>query len=403
MSARLFGAGEKRHIYSPRRSALPAPGRLFPMQSPPAGARRPLLPALQGLRFFAALHVVLLHSLGARWLPGPVRAGVQAGYTSTSLLFVLSGFVLVWVYTDAEGRFRGGRRAFWTARAARVYPLAVASHLLVLPLWVHAHGGAGAWAQGVAAFSGMQGWLPPLANALNAPAWAVTFLLFAYALFPWMAERARALSTRGLAAAMGAAWLLSTLPGALFLLLSEPGETLRTALYTFPLLRLPEFAFGVLLGRWYVARGRPALPAWAAPAALAAWALVIMGVPTPRELLHNGLLAPLQGVLVVGLADGGGALGRALSRRRIQKLGEAGLAVFLLHVPLLGWVQAAGWLPGPSPVASVAVYLGYLLGTVALSLAAMRWLVDPVAARVRRWMERPTSVPLPDASAVHAA
>ncbi|HYJ79647.1 MAG TPA: hypothetical protein VEW03_08615, partial [Longimicrobiaceae bacterium] len=111
-------------------------------------------------------------------------------------------------------------------------------------------------------------------------------------------------------------------------------------------------------------------------------------------------LAPLQAVLVLGLIGGGGALGRALSGRRLQKLGEAGLAIFLLHVPLLAWVQTLGWLPGPSPAANAAVYAGYLVGTVALSLAAMRWLVDPVAARVRRRLAPAVAVsPGPPAAA----
>ncbi|HEX5727144.1 MAG TPA: acyltransferase [Longimicrobiaceae bacterium] len=357
------------------------------MQPSTPGARRSRLPALTGIRFFAAMHVLLLHSLQARWLPGPVRSAVEAGYTSTSLLFILSGFVLVWVYTTPEGGFRGSRPAFWTARVARVYPLTVLSHLLVIPVWVGWNGTRDLWTHAAVALSAQQGWIPPLVNVLNSPAWAVTFLFFAYALFPWMAERVRALPERALVPAMAAAWALCVLPG-VYVLLAMEGVAGRTVLYTFPLLRLPEFVFGVLLGRWFLLRG--ALPARTAArvaaASLGVWAAVILaGGGIPRELLHNGLLAPLQGLLVVALASGGGAVGRFLSTRPLRTLGEAGLAVFLLHVPVLAWFHAAGWIPGPSLLASTAAYVAYVAATLALSLAAMRWVVDPVAARARRW------------------
>ncbi len=85
----------------------------------PSATYRPEIPALTSLRFFAALWVVLFHirEFGL-WRGGitPYRAVVQLGYLGVSFFFVLSGFILVYVYAGREVP----KRLFWQARFARV-------------------------------------------------------------------------------------------------------------------------------------------------------------------------------------------------------------------------------------------------------------------------------------------
>jgi peptidoglycan/LPS O-acetylase OafA/YrhL len=81
---------------------------------PDSGSSRTLrLDSLTGLRFFAALAVVLVHVGGqfatARWL----LTVESYGYAGVSFFFVLSGFVLTWSHREQSA----GR--FWWRRFAR--------------------------------------------------------------------------------------------------------------------------------------------------------------------------------------------------------------------------------------------------------------------------------------------
>lgn len=374
------------------------------MQHLQPGGRRAVLPAVNGLRFIAATHVMLEHTLRAQVLPRPVLAAVGAGYTSVTLLLVLSGFILVYVYSTGDGRMTVPRREFWAARFSRIYPLFVVSQLLVLPLWLRTHGWGETWFPLAVGVSGTQAWFPRLAHVLNTPAWTISMLVLAYAAFPWLLERLRAFPARRLPAAMGVAWAVSVVPGLLF---THAGPAGSRFLFTFPLMRFPEFVFGMLLGRWFLSRPAPGRRASAVMvgSALAGWAAVLAVVErAPRPVVHNGLLAPVFALLLVGLASGGGGwVARFLSIPLLQRLGNAGIAIFLLHLPLVAWIESAGWYPGPTTAASARVYAGYLAVTLVLSIVVTERFVAPVARWARRRFGRPRTPVFVPALAVPAS
>ena len=359
----------------------------LPLSTPAVHLRRPVLPAVDGLRFAAAMHVVLIHSVATRWLPQPVYSAVRAGYTSTSALFILSGFILTWVYAGGDGRLRVPRRAFLVSRLSRLFPLLLLSQLLVLPLWPRTHEALGVWVPLALGLAGVQAWWPRMATVLNTPAWAVSVFCLSYLSFPWLLARFRALPARGLLLALLAAWWLCLLPGIVYHLPGEMTPLGMQTLYTFPLLRLPEFVFGVLLGRWLVMHGPlpPRQAAWAASIGAAGWlGWIAVASRFPIELIHNGLLAPVQGLLIVGLAYGGGVPARVLAWRPLRFLGERSLAIYLLHLPVLVWMQTLGLMPRESRVVSVAAFLVFVALTLAASVVASDWFVDPAS----RWLRR---------------
>ena len=74
----------------------------------------PILP-LTSVRFFAAFYVVLLHSvLWSNHVETSTWMGrfLRTGYTAVGFFFVLSGYILAYVYLDTDKPFN--RRAFWT-------------------------------------------------------------------------------------------------------------------------------------------------------------------------------------------------------------------------------------------------------------------------------------------------
>jgi peptidoglycan/LPS O-acetylase OafA/YrhL len=374
------------------------------------------LDGLTGLRFFAALHVVLFHfgkpCLGTA--PAWLRDWVGAGYSAVGVFFVLSGFVLSWNYLDRGGRMQTGPRAFLAARVARVYPVYLLTFLLSAPFTIAASVADNGWAVatgklavgGLGTLALVQAWVPLLALYWNPPAWSVAVEAVFYALFPGLARGLPRLKPALLPAALGVAWVVGLLPPVLYLLAQPAGAaptdagTWSTALAVIkfnPLMRLPEFVFGVLLG-WAFVRERASgvkRGSGAVLAASGALLLVLAGAAGPRipyPLMHNALLAPASGLLVYGLARGGGALGWVLSRPLLVHLGGASYALYLLQFPVSEVAHALGL---QAPVAVLAFVVG--VGVLA-SVAVHRFVETPFRSKVRRalqpWVDAESAAPV---------
>ncbi|HEU4886072.1 MAG TPA: acyltransferase [Longimicrobium sp.] len=367
----------------------------------PSVPARPPLPTLAGLRFYAAMHIVLLHTLRAGWLPPEVARLTRWGASTASLFFILSGFILTWAYAAPGGGLRVPAREFLWRRLVRLYPAALVCHLIALPLVWESYGPVERWLRAAATAGGLQAFWPAFANSFDSPAWSLSYLALGYLLLPAVLRRTAAWTPRRLLAGMAVLWGAMLLPAAAFVL-AQPADPLwRTALFTFPLARLPEFLFGVLLARLLLARAWPRIPAWVAPAAAA----VLVGtlVLPPAVLFpmnHNGLWAPLHAVLLWSLAVGSaGWMHRVLAADPSRMLGEASLTIYLLHVPLYAWMltlAGAGTVAAWGGAASIAFYALYLALVVVLGLGLDRAL-SRLTSRLRTRAPAPaaTSVVLP--------
>jgi peptidoglycan/LPS O-acetylase OafA/YrhL len=383
------------------------------------------LDALTGLRFLAALHVVLFHFAKPCMDTAPegLRNWVGSGYSAVGVFFVLSGFVLAWNYLDGDGRMETGSRAFWAARVARVYPVYLLTFLLAAPPTIAASVRDNGWmvasvkltVGALGALALLQAWVPRLALYWNPPGWSVSVEAFFYALFPRLARWLPRLRPSLLPVALGAAWVLGLVPPLLYLWLLPDGPgpvdvhfggTWLNGLKFHPLMRLPEFVFGVLLG-WYFVRERDAVAAkkgnGAVLAAVGLALLVAAGVAGPRipyVLMHNALLAPAAGLLVYGLARGGGALGWLLSRPLLVHLGGASYALYLLQFPVGSAAEAlvsvlSPWVDLHSPEALVVLVLAL---AVPASVVVHRYVETPLRSRVRRalqpWVDEEQAAPV---------
>lgn len=380
--------------------ALPAPGGHETTER--VWERPAALPALTGLRFVAALPVVLCHlSLAVPGLFGARVAGVlvAGGYEAVSLFFILSGFILAHSYLGADGTLRGTRRAFYRARFARIYPVYVLAVVLAaLPFaWGHDVRVSAPLAL-LATLTMTQAWLPLVDVAWLGPGWSLSCEALFYALFGLLARRFARVRRLLLVAALW--WLAALAVPALYLLLAPDGRAhtgdwahalwLRAVLYN-PLVRLPEFVLGVALGRLW-ARGarlpRPGVALLLAAGLLPA--LVALSGALPYALAHNGLLDPLFAVLLYALAQGprgaGSWLARALARPGTVLLGEASYALYLIHAPLLATLDHLGLLPlGRGALLAVPVAIGLsVLVYRHLERPARRALLAGVPARRAR-------------------
>ncbi|MFJ4621254.1 acyltransferase family protein [Streptomyces sp. NPDC088812] len=346
--------------------------------TPAAGRDR--LPSLTGLRFWAALLVVLYHlSRQVGPVPGLSEA-VWYGRSGVTFFFVLSGAVLAWTYDGA----RVPARVFLWRRFARVWPLLAVSVGLSVAVW--AVMGRTVPAGAVAAtLLLVHAWFPQpvVFTGGNPAAWSLSDEAWFYLVFPALlavlaGRRARVWAWTA-AAVVGAALVLWPALSGL------PPTTRNWALDYLPLTRSLQFVLGVVAGLALRRGWRPPLPLPVAISLVAGWhlALVPWSNAVPDALWYGPynasqwLSAPLFAALICAAAradlDGRRTgLGGAWTIR----LGHWSFAWYLLHEIVIR-VAVFHW-GKPAPGGGTAVFWA---GVAAVSLA--------LAAMAYRWVERP--------------
>ncbi|MFJ8697125.1 acyltransferase family protein [Streptomyces roseolilacinus] len=364
-----------------RRTARPGP------RPAPDLSGRDRLPSLTGLRFWAALAVVLYHlSRQVGEVPW-ISEATWYGRSGVTFFFVLSGFVLAWTY---DGR-RVPAAVFLWRRFARIWPLLAVT--TALSVAAYAALGTDVSPRAVAAtLLLVNAWLPDpeLLRGGNPAAWSLSDEAWFYLLFPLLVALPWARSARGrlgvavaVCAGVTAVWLCGAV-------IADP--VVRSwALGYFPVTRTLQFLLGVATGL-AVARGwRPPLPPGTAVALVAVWhlALVPWSRAVPDALWYSPyqasqlLSTPLFALLVAAAADAD-LRGRrtGLGGRRAIRLGHWSFAWYLVHeIVIRLWVGTQGRPAGP--VATILVWLLVVAVSLALSAAAYHGVEHPLERRLR--------------------
>ena len=352
--------------------------------------------ALTGMRFFAAISVVLYHFADDplhHW-PSPIFNLVKSGLVAVSFFYVLSGFVLSYSYVGARSVMQGSRRSFWVARLARIYPAYFLAFLLAAPTNI-------VWSLQVNSlrlgllklFSGaipvltlQQAWTPWTAWYWNYPGWSVSVEAFFYLLFPFLVPMVVKIPRSLLIPAMAALWLTGLVIPVLATVSGHTGngglDRAAMAVEFTPLLRVPEFIVGILLARLYVDgfRWNNRTNSICTYGSLAAILLVLSyaGLTIPRLILSNGLLVPLFALLILCLAEGKTVLAKALSWSPLILLGEASYGMYILQIPVSYVLRS------PPPYNTLGPVFGFLLVLVIVSMLSWRFVEAPLRVQIRR-------------------
>jgi peptidoglycan/LPS O-acetylase OafA/YrhL len=300
--------------------------------------RPPSLPALTGLRFFAALAVLLFH-FGAGFaerggVPGAVARLLHNGYLGVSLFFVLSGFILTYTHQweILDRRFLAD---FYMARFARIYPVYLLALLIGLPVLIHPLSRSGV----AAVLTMTQSWTPPLSTSgylWVMQAWTLSVEFAFYLVFPGVLLFAKKLNPAGTALIAAAAaaiivifGLSSITPGTLSIPHLSPSTVLPI-----PLLRSAEFVYGVMLCRLTVLN-----PYWSKAMGghlfeVLMIAIVVAVLCLASSVQSKALFTVAIGILIVQLAGGYGLVTAALSSKPLLLLGGASYALYLLQGPM---------------------------------------------------------------------
>jgi peptidoglycan/LPS O-acetylase OafA/YrhL len=353
--------------------------------------------ALTGLRCFAAVNIVFFHFSNPQWF-GWLAPVVNAGYASVSYFILLSGFVLAYNYA---GRARAGelnRKRFWEARFTRLYPIYFLSLLMSwrmvrVEYGAHTHGMF--WTGMALTPLLLQGWIPPVATFLNTPAWTMSAESFYYFLFPWLARWKRADRLAPHLGKMAGVWALGMLPGALYILFNPDGIAhpdrwswgpwLQALKYT-PLPHLASFVFGVMLANLdeRMERGGRLRLLLGVGGFAGTFFIMMLGPLVPYAIVHDGLMMPLFGCIILGLA-GHNPLATGFGWRPLVFVGEASYCLYLLHFNLWNLIHESHVLEFLG-LSRFDPWISYVV-LIALALVALHLVEKPAQRQLRSWMK----------------
>ena len=295
--------------------------------------KAPELPALTGVRFFAASMVFVNHITN---LIGPNRFLSKYSLASlgVSLFFVLSGFILTYNYTPllVKGVNLGNYSRFLWDRLAKIYPLYLLTLLLAIPIELAGHHREWSWGALALQFFLLQCILPVgqlgATDHFNVPGWSISCEMFFYLLAPFLIWIGFA--TRRLATVVVLGWLtaivVAVAAGAWALHISPWPARFAPA-------RSAEFIAGVVTAVCYLKGRMPSKM----DIQLCIWVgFFLMALPifvgSQFLILDLGFLgAPGSALFIYGLAHGQGWLAQFLSHRWLLLLGMSSFAFYLIH------------------------------------------------------------------------
>jgi peptidoglycan/LPS O-acetylase OafA/YrhL len=388
----------------------------------PAETKLPALPALTGLRFVAALAIVVHHYAPLLDLPPVIRALATEARTGVGLFFVLSGCVLAYNYFGwfVQDHHRYGQ--FLWARFTRIVPMHVVALVLTTPVVLAAVAPALAHPlRGLDAESVVLGWLAnlflvhaflpaPTTSLWNVPAWSISAELFFYLTFPFFIRHvlgrvSRGRSVIGLLVGLVLTEVVIFALALVAFVVGLPAEVQQQPMalarwFWLPPLRVWEFFLGCTLGLllWRSRQGQPAwLPAllqrrWGRDVtvtmvliALPAGALAVRFMPATQAAMTLDpyvLYTPFFALLILALASGRTVLTRLLEHPWMLRLGEASYSLYLIHWSILVGLTDVLLVGQRVPPWLVPVAI---IVTIVASLPCYLFVERPVQRRLRGW------------------
>jgi peptidoglycan/LPS O-acetylase OafA/YrhL len=365
------------------------------------------LDALTGLRFLAAFAIVIHHLKGfglprdlmAYW---PLDAGV-------SFFFVLSGFILTYVYPSLPTA--ADRNRFWAARFARIWPTHITALLLC---YVLLEGDPSRYATGIdtpaklaANVALVQAWIPfpGFFFGYNNVSWSISTEAFFYLAFPFLIARfartwhLKLVVTLALAMSMVA---ISSLAGLPQMTSPDQGLTSTALTYIHPVGRIFEFTIGMCAAALLPKLREMQFSAVQVTAfeiaaiailvvntlllgAAADWLIATLGLPFTAWVGQGGGLVLGFAGIILALSLQKGWISRLMSTRTAVWLGEISFMMYMIHyVVLRAYTHRkdafADW-SGPE------LLITYLAVIFVASAVLWRWVEVPARTYIMRAFE----------------
>ncbi len=380
---------------------------------------RRFLASLEGLRGLAALLIVLYHQRHAvatvldQLLPGSLRLAlpvIENSRMAVDLFFMLSGFILAYVYLGARAPVDGPAwRRYLLYRLARIYPL----HLFMLALWVLWSLLAVTLVHPEQSFAGRTGGAPAVLERLflvhmwwhgqtplvmNVPDWSISIEWAFYLVFPgavlllrWLARETDALGRALLSWTAALVLLLGAFALAYAVIVFQKSGVYGYG-YVWLLRGGCEFLIGIALQQLH-ARGAGGHVNWRRFGLPVAAAAILLACYLGER---DWYLLPGLALLIfieAGRGHDPAARGGLLARPSVLWLGRRSYALYLGHwlilLTLAGALKFGGkllfgenlWVAAPLPAAA-ALILGGLAGSILFAALLHRYIEVPA----RHWL-----------------
>jgi len=359
------------------------------------GVVRDPLPVLTSLRFFAAFAVVI-HHYGHKDEVFPfyysfLNGFSSAGYQAVTFFFVLSGFILTYVYSGARevDYLAVDLHTFIKARIGRIAPGYFLALGLAVPFFLY-----GAFIAStvpldifipgiflVPAF--LQAWYPPTAVAWNVPAWSLSVEMLFYISFPLILRFGQKCSCNKF---LFLSFLMVILTAVVRHVIEPDANvgfdsTYYNFYYYFPLFHLPTFVFGMALGRVYLFGKSYSSRLHLSMFAMGAFALMLIfggdaGSPWTKT---DAILVVVFGLLIFGAAKLPLMIKNVLATPSLVLLGESSYGIYILHSPIFSW-----WSQMDLELAPTYDFIGYFVLTCTLSIFSFQYFETPLRRRILR-------------------
>lgn len=338
------------------------------------------LNGLEVMRYLLGIYIVLYHTFNYEGMSKWLRVPVEMGFIATSSFFILSGFILSYVYLSGNGTsniiLKETKKSFITKRLANLYPIHIFSLLFTLVVVYvvsviqispkdtlasiryvmydsnnytpieklhHFMSNTEMFLAFLMNATLTQSWNPYYLT-FNAPAWSISTLFFMYILFPYIAPYLSKLK-RPVLALLITNLVYIALP-IIFIINSWFDMPFTGILNRNPIARLPDFISGILLCNlyFYLKDRNIDLNSFKVRAYMIAFMSICFYLSSillhnpdwiTKEgnasyyLLHNGLILIPECVLVLFFTT------LKLPKSKILMwLGGASLPLFALHIPI---------------------------------------------------------------------
>jgi peptidoglycan/LPS O-acetylase OafA/YrhL len=346
------------------------------------------------MRGIAAILVVMYHQQFGETYRLPIEVQFfKQSYLMVDLFFILSGFIMSYVY-KAELRLNLDQaREFWWARFTRIYPLHVfallsltAFHLFTMAL-LHVAG------RDVPEFGSMTDWIRqllllnawfPWETGWNIPSWSISAELVAYAIFP----AALLLQSYSRTALQLFILAISLVFYGIFF------NNLDITSVWAPIRCLAGFGLGIIIyyHRDWVSKIKH-LSAW--QLICVAWAVIVMSIP-----LSDSLVIPaFVGIVLLTWSDEG-IVSRFLSGPTLHRLGELSYSVYLMHflagaIVWFGWVRLDNHVDLPDAISRSAYLIAVYVLVIFFSVLTYTYIEKPSQNLLRRWRYARSAVSAP--------
>jgi peptidoglycan/LPS O-acetylase OafA/YrhL len=231
-----------------------------------------------------------------------------------------------------------------------------------------------------------------------------------YGLFPWLASWKRPTAAGPHLMKMAVVWFFGLLPGTLYIIfnpdgIAQPdrfsyGPWLQALKYT-PYTHLASFVFGVMLSSLdeMIARASRLRLCLGLVGFAGLFGLLELGPSVPYPLIHDGLLMPLFGCIVLGLA-GKNLLASGFGFRPLVFVGEASYCLYLLHFTLWNLIHDSKILERVH-LAAFDPWISYAI-LIGLAILALYTVEKPAQEVLRQWMDAGTVLDQPKRTTVSA-